>query len=77
MYLYIDFSLFRKCAGDWREETQCPYDVSKYQWVHHMKDRSDDPSHHERTPLPRSYISLPVSSEEGGVSRNIFVTDNI
>ena len=22
------------------------------QWVHHMKDRSDDPSHHERTPLP-------------------------
>ena len=21
-------------------------------WVHHMKDRSDDPSHHERTPLP-------------------------
>ena len=29
------------------------------QWVHHMKDRSDDPSHHERTPLPRSYISLP------------------
>ena len=25
-----------------------------------MKDRSDDPSHHERTPLPRSYISLPV-----------------
>ena len=22
-------------------------------WVHHMKDRSDDPSHHERTPLPR------------------------
>ena len=28
------------------------------QWVHHMKDRSDDPSHHERTLLPRSYISL-------------------
>ena len=28
------------------------------QWVHHMKDRSDDPSHDERTPLPRSYISL-------------------
>ena len=25
-----------------------------------MKDRSDDPSHHERTLLPRSYISLPV-----------------
>ena len=29
------------------------------QWVHPMKDRSDDPSHHERTFLPRSYISLP------------------
>ena len=25
-----------------------------------MKDRSDDPSHHERTLLPRSYISLPL-----------------
>ena len=29
------------------------------QWVHPMKDQSDDPSHHERTLLPRSYISLP------------------
>ena len=28
------------------------------QWVNPMKDRSDDPSHHERTLLPRSYISL-------------------
>ena len=28
------------------------------QWVHPMKDRSDDPSHHERTLLPRNYISL-------------------
>ena len=28
------------------------------QWVHPKKDRSDDPSHHERTLLPRSYISL-------------------
>ena len=28
------------------------------QWVHSMKDRSDDPSHHEGTLLPRSYISL-------------------
>ena len=28
------------------------------QWVHPMKDRSDDPSHHERTLLRRSYISL-------------------
>ena len=31
------------------------------QWVHPMKDRSDNPSHHERTLLPRSYISLPDS----------------
>ena len=30
------------------------------QWVHPMKDRSDDPSHHERTLLPRSYILLLV-----------------
>ena len=29
------------------------------QWVHPMKDRSDEPSHHERTLLPWSYISLP------------------
>ena len=29
--------------------------------VHPMKDQSDDPSHHERTLLPRSYISLPLS----------------
>ena len=29
------------------------------QWVHPMKDRSDDPLHHEQTLLPRSYISLP------------------
>ena len=28
------------------------------QWVHPIKDRSDDPSHHERTLLPRSYILL-------------------
>ena len=27
------------------------------QWVHPMKDRSDNPSHHERTLLPWSYIS--------------------
>ena len=27
-------------------------------WVRSMKDRSDDPSHHERMLLPRSYISL-------------------
>ena len=28
------------------------------QWVHSMKDRSSNPSQHERTLLPRSYISL-------------------
>ena len=28
------------------------------QWVHPMKDRSNDPSHHERTLLPQCYISL-------------------
>ena len=28
--------------------------------VHTMKDRSDDPSHHERTLLPRSYITVPA-----------------
>ena len=27
-----------------------------------MKDRSDNPSHHERTLLRRSYISLPCST---------------
>ena len=31
------------------------------QWVHPTKNRSDDPSHHERTLLPRSYISLLVN----------------
>ena len=33
------------------------------QWVQPMKDRSDDPSYHERTLLPRSYISLQTSDE--------------
>ena len=40
------------------------------QWVHHMKDRSDDPSHHERTLLPRSYISLQREREGGNVLFN-------
>ena len=30
------------------------------QWVQPMKERSDYPSHHERTLLPRSYISLRI-----------------
>ena len=29
------------------------------QWVHPIMDRSDDPSHQERTLLPQIYISLP------------------
>ena len=33
------------------------------QWVHPLKDRSNDPSHHERMLLPRSYISLLTMSE--------------
>ena len=34
------------------------------QWVHPMKDRSDDPSHHERMLLPWSYISLRLGRKE-------------
>ena len=41
------------------------------QWVHNMKDRSYDPSHHERTLLPRSYISLlAINRKEGNVLFN-------
>ena len=40
------------------------------QCVHPMKDRSDDPSHHERTLLTRSYISL-LDGEGLSSSRNI------
>ena len=32
-----------------------------------MKDRSDDPSHHERTLLPRSYDSLPRFNKGHGI----------
>ena len=43
-----------------------------------MKDRSDDPSHHERTLLPQSYISLQNIDEvpdfEGG--SNLFSSAN-
>ena len=28
------------------------------QWVHPMKDRSDDPSHHDRTLLPRAVRTI-------------------
>ena len=34
------------------------------QWVRPMKDRSDNPSHYERTLLPRRYISLLSSTNE-------------
>ena len=33
------------------------------QWVYPMKNQSDDPSHHDRMLLPRSYISLLVKTE--------------
>ena len=33
------------------------------QEIHSMKDRSDDPSHHERMPLPQSYILLHKPTE--------------
>ena len=39
--------------------------------VHPMKDRSDDPSHHERTLLPRSYISLPHCEKEINNNNNL------
>ena len=32
------------------------------QWVHPMKDRSDDPSHHERTLLPRERCLIQVNT---------------
>ena len=36
-----------------------------------MKDRSDDPSHHERMLLPRSYISLPSINESATLQWNL------
>ena len=43
------------------------------QWVHSMKDRSDDPSHHERTLLPRSYyISLPSANTTIGHRKALY-----
>ena len=38
------------------------------QWVHPMKNRSNDPSRHERTILPRSYISL-LTTEANKMSK--------
>ena len=45
------------------------------QWVHPMKDRSDDPSHHERTLLPWSYISLLCDTNRAPSDDSITNTD--
>ena len=42
------------------------------QWIHPMKDLSDDPLHNERTLLPQSYISLYNHAE-----RNVLIQLNI
>ena len=47
------------------------------QWVYPMKDRSDDPSHHERTLLPRSYISLLITYEHKQKTRALDVLSNV
>ena len=44
------------------------------QWVHPTKDRSDDPSHHERTLLPRSYISLRIFIRRIKTPSQLFAT---
>ena len=41
------------------------------QWVHPMKDRSDDPLHHERTLLPRSYIPFIKGCSPIGYTRGV------
>ena len=40
------------------------------QWVLPMKDRSNNLPHHERTLLPRSYISLPHRQDDRRTGRN-------
>ena len=44
------------------------------QWVHPMKDRSDDPSHHERMLLPQSYISL-LKTQAETVTKSLLPLD--
>ena len=44
------------------------------QWVHTMKDRSDDPSHHERMLLPWSYISLLINLQDFNSLNQWFLT---
>ena len=46
------------------------------QWVHPMKDRSDDPSHHERTLLPRSTMK-DRSDEPSHHERTLFTLSYI
>ena len=41
-----------------------------------MKDPSDDLSQHEWTPLPRSYISLPLESKWYNIKLKIIKTNN-
>ena len=40
------------------------------QWVHPMKDRSDDPSHHERTLLPRTRLFVFAFTSNPSVMQN-------
>ena len=52
------------------------------QWVHPMKDWSDDPSHDERTLLPQSYISLHIAeilslNESTDRFKHITISNNI
>ena len=42
------------------------------QWVRPMKDRSNDPSHHERTLLPWSYYLAPISMLKSSVEIQTF-----
>ena len=56
-WVYMDYKLMQVVWSDiWNL-------CSKLHNGSTLKDRSDDPSHHERTLLPRSYISLPVRSK--------------
>ena len=41
-----------------------------------MKDRSDDPSHHERTLSPRSYISLVSAIDSFSKTCKSDISDN-
>ena len=46
-------SIYKKTAKDVTPVVEHWLEREIAQWVHHMKDRPDDPSHHERTLLPR------------------------